>query len=653
MRRDDCGSCRRRRPRRRSGRRGGARAVFGAAVVATLALGMASVLVGCSWPRSDRLEGPAPLRSAQVLLAGGTSPPPDDAPWQAQSLPDDWSRTRPHRGGDAWYRIELDDIPGGDEPLALYVPRLSMTGGAYVNGIALGELGRLEEPMTRLWYRPQLYRVPRSLLVPGRNVVHVRIRAYPDNQGGLSEVYFGPASSLVERWSSHVFRQVTAMQITTGITAALSLLVLVAWVVLRWHAAYGWFGLATAFWTLHALLVLTVDIPLPALVWEVAIIATLAWVIVAMMMFALRFAELRRPRLERAALAYATALPLLLWLAGLHQIFGVANACLLVLIAIGVYEFMILLDVARRSQSIESMLLVAAAVWVLALGVHDWLNRQGTWAYAEPFDMHYGLPVLFVAVFWNLLGQVAAARRASENMNRELEARVRRKSEELELSSERIRSAHAAQTVAAERERIMRDMHDGVGSKLIATRQLAERGALSPAELTALLDECIDDLRLMIDSLEPAEGDLLTVLGNLRYRLEDRLVRQGIALDWNVSDLPAFPELTPRDILQILRIVQEAFTNVVKHAGATRVALGAALAPDGRSVRISVRDDGRGFRAMDGEPASRGRGLRNMAQRAQAVGGTLEVVGDERGCSVVLGLPVASVAAPPTDSPSA
>ena len=184
----------------------------------------------------------------------------------------------------------------------------------------------------------------------------------------------------------------------------------------------------------------------------------------------------------------------------------------------------------------------------------------------------------------------------------------------------------------------MRDMHDGVGSQLIATRQLAERGTLAPGELAALLDECIDDLRLMIDSLEPAEGDLLTVLGNLRYRLSDRLARQGLTLAWNVSDLPRYPDLTPRDILQILRIVQEAFTNVVKHAGAGIVEFTAALAPDGRSVRLCVRDDGRGIDVGSNGP---GRGLRNMAQRARAVGGTIEVDGRRGACAVTLSLPVA------------
>ncbi|MBK7950012.1 MAG: hypothetical protein IPK00_14970 [Deltaproteobacteria bacterium] len=600
----------------------------------------ASLLLASLGASAYDLAPPAPIREASILLTGGETPPPDDAPWQPLSLPDDWSQSRPERGGEAWYRIEFDVPPERVALSVVYVPRLSMMGAPFVNGIPIGTLGRFEEPMTRLWYRPQLHWIPATLLEPGRNVLHYRIRAYPDNQGGLSQVYIGPPDPLVALFESHVFRQVTAMRITTGITAALSLLVLVAWVVLRWHAAYGWFGLATLCWTLHSVLVLTVEIPVSAILWEVLIVASLVWVIVAMMMFALRFAGLRRPWLERAALAFGVVAPSMLWAAGINRIFGVANAVLLVLICIGVYEFKILFDVARRSRSAESILLVAAGVWVLWLGAHDWLNRQGTWTYAEPFDMHYGLPVLFIAVFWNLLGQVAAARRASEDMNRELEARVALKTEELERSHERLRAADASRTLAAERERIMRDMHDGVGSQLIATRQLAERGNLAPSELVDLLDECIDDLRLMIDSLEPSEGDLLTLLGNLRYRLSDRLARQGITLDWNVSDLPRWPDLPPRDLLQILRIVQETFTNVVKHADATMVEFSAELTADGRSVRLSVRDDGRGIDATS-SVRDRGRGLRNMANRAAAVGGRLEVDGRRDGCSVTLWLPVA------------
>lgn len=582
--------------------------------------------------------GPPAITSARILLVGGDTPPGDDAPWQETSLPDDWSRTRPERGGDAWYRVEFDLSPDDVQLIAIYVPRVSMVATPFVNGARLTEGGRFTEPMTRLWYRPQLYWVSPAQLKAGTNVLHYRIRAYPDNQGGVSEIYIGDPAPLVARWRGHVFRQVTAMQATTSITAALSVLVLVAWLMLGRNSAYGYFGLAAVSWTLHSTLMLTVDIPIPVLYWEVLNAVLLMWMVVAMMMFALRFAGLRRPWLERAAWLYALSAPVLLWIADITRIFGVGNALFLVLIGIGAYECKILFDVARRARSAESLLLVGAALFMLGLGAHDWLNRQGVWAYGEPFNLHYGVPVLFVAVLWNLLGQAAAGRRAVETLNRDLEARVQVKAAELERSHEQLREAHAAETLAAERERIMRDMHDGVGSQLIAARQLADQGSLAPGELTTLLDECIDDLRLMIDSLEPADGDLLTVLGNLRYRLTDRLARQGVALRWEVTDLPPTWRLTPRIILQILRVVQEAVANVLKHAEASEVVFSAGISPDGRHVRLRVRDNGRGFHEED-SPAV-GRGLGNMRRRAAAVGGTLQVESHPAGCVVTLTLPI-------------
>lgn len=578
-------------------------------------------------------HSPAPITRARVLLTGGDTPPADTQPWQPQSLPDDWSRTRPARGGDAWYRVEFD-LPAGPIPLtAIYVPRVSMVAAPFVNGTRLAEGGRFTEPMSRLWYRPQLYWVPPSLLKTGTNVLHYRIRCYPDNQGGVSEIYIGDPGPLVERWRAHVFRQVTAMQATTGITAALGVLVLVAWAALGRNSPYGYFGLATMFWTLHATLVLTVDIPIPTVYWEVLIVASLVWVVVALMMFALRFAGLRRPWLEGAAWTYALATPALLWLAGLTRIFSVANALLIVLIAVGIYEFKVLVDVARRSRTVESLLLVGAALFVLGLGISDWLNRQGVPAYSAPFNLHYGVPVLFVTVFWNLLGQAAAGRRAVETLNRDLEAHVRVKTAELERSHAQLRNAYAAEALAAERERIMRDMHDGVGSQLITARQLAGQGPLA-----AVLDECIDDLRLMIDSLEPADGDLVTVLGNLRYRLTERLARQSVILRWDVTDLPPMERVTPRGILQVLRVVQEAIANVLKHAGATEVVVSAAPSPDGRHVILRVRDNGHGLR--DDVALRSGRGLGNMRQRTAALGGTVTIEDASPGCRVTITLPL-------------
>ena len=105
-----------------------------------------------------------------------------------------------------------------------------------------------------------------------------------------------------------------------------------------------------------------------------------------------------------------------------------------------------------------------------------------------------------------------------------------------------------------------------------------------------MLRECLDDLRLMVDSLTPVEQYLLAVLGNLRYRLEGRLKYQGIRLDWRVTELPPLASLTPQTVLHILRILQEAFTNILKHAQADTILVETGATE--KHIFIRVSDNG-------------------------------------------------------------
>jgi len=129
---------------------------------------------------------------------------------------------------------------------------------------------------------------------------------------------------------------------------------------------------------------------------------------------------------------------------------------------------------------------------------------------------------------------------------------------------------------------------------------------------------------------------LLPALGNLRYRLESRLQKQGIALDWRVVDIPKLACLTPRNLLHLLRILQEAFTNVLKHAHASLIRVETGTHADGRHVFIRVHDNGQGF---SGE--HRGHGLANMSDRARRIGGLLQIEPSASGTTLELLLPVA------------
>jgi signal transduction histidine kinase len=165
------------------------------------------------------------------------------------------------------------------------------------------------------------------------------------------------------------------------------------------------------------------------------------------------------------------------------------------------------------------------------------------------------------------------------------------------------------------------------------------------------LRDALDDLRLVIDSLDPGEQDLLTVLGMVRARLEPRLAQHGLRFQWRVVEVPPLPGFGPDMALQVMRIVQEAITNVVKHARASRITIrtGEAPGPGGRAgVFVEIVDDGNGMAA---HPVP-GRGLVGMRRRAARLGGVVAIDAMDRGTRVRLWLPQAVASRPDVSRPS-
>lgn len=95
--------------------------------------------------------------------------------------------------------------------------------------------------------------------------------------------------------------------------------------------------------------------------------------------------------------------------------------------------------------------------------------------------------------------------------------------------------------VLQERQRIMQGSHGGLGSQLVSSPALSERGALSSGQTSALLRECIDDLRLAIDSLAGSDDTFAVMAGNLRFRMEPRLRAAGIVVKWKSARAPSAP----------------------------------------------------------------------------------------------------------------
>jgi len=176
----------------------------------------------------------------------------------------------------------------------------------------------------------------------------------------------------------------------------------------------------------------------------------------------------------------------------------------------------------------------------------------------------------------------------------ELTQQLMHQQQALADSFELLRQGKLLDAQAQERTRIMRELHDGLGSHLVAASALLSCARPTHQAAADLVERCLQELRGTIDSLTPDVHDVAELLGTFRDRIEPVLEAQGIELDWQVEPLPATEALHAGERLHVLRIVQEAFANILKHSGATQVTLRAHAVPPGLSV-IDIRDNGSGW----------------------------------------------------------
>lgn len=192
--------------------------------------------------------------------------------------------------------------------------------------------------------------------------------------------------------------------------------------------------------------------------------------------------------------------------------------------------------------------------------------------------------------------------------------------------------AMAART--AERTRILRDMHDGVGSHISAAIRQLQSGRASQADVLQTLRDSLDQLKLTIDAMHLPPGDVTALLANLRYRLEPRLRASDIELQWGVELIEPIHGLDAQAMRHLQFMVFEALSNVLQHAQASRLRIEASGAAD--AVRLRIVDNGRGFDVQ--APARKG--LASLRERAQAIGAQLLIESRPGQTVVTIVLPV-------------
>ena len=211
--------------------------------------------------------------------------------------------------------------------------------------------------------------------------------------------------------------------------------------------------------------------------------------------------------------------------------------------------------------------------------------------------------------------------------------------------------AQAVHTQEEERKRISADLHDSVAQWLAAASYRAQTvNALlsgndsdeAQDELAAMestIDKSLKELRRVVTGLRPPALDELGLSHALRQSLED-LKTDGV--DCQFSEVGTPVRLPSSTEIAVYRMVQEALTNVRKHADATKVNLRLQCQAD--KLLVEVRDNGRGFnlsQTLDSAISVGHMGMLGMKQRVEALGGDIKIKTSEgAGTTITLRLPI-------------
>jgi len=545
-----------------------------------------------------------------------------------------------------WYRVRYQ-VPKDwqpDEQLTVFVPRAMAWGWEVrVDGHALRN--NLDD-WRMTWNRPIVVQVPPSQVHAGQAVdIAIALAYLPATGHSMSRITVGPALEVERTVALRHYLQISMPQACSAVLLLLGAFFFCFWLARRKEKAYLLLALASLAWcTCNLQYVLPRhDAPGIEIWYDVIVNLSIVWVMWLIYLIVLRFDPRRVPWVEWALPIYVLgmsvlALPIWHFDTDMGLLFHVFNTS----VATGITLLIVRLAIDGNT---ETRVIAVALVLALLAGAHD-VALLGLIIHPESiYLLPYSSLLIFASFLFAVQRRYVRAIDQHEALANSLADRLAQRETELNANHTRLRELERHQALLDERRRLMRDMHDGLGSALLTTLAAVEQGRLQRQDVAEALRNCVEDLRLVIDSLEPMGHDLVTLLATIRYRLGKRFEAAGFALDWQVHDLPLLPWMEAPDVLHVQRLLQEALTNSLKHSHATQLRI--CTQAFEQWVEVRVEDNGYGFDLGKVDATKRGRGLRSMRHRALLLGGELHITSAPgQGACLRLLLPVSRPEAP-------
>lgn len=510
---------------------------------------------------------------------------------------------------------------------ALYFPKFSDNMDVYVNGRILHE----NTVPTRLWNTPLL--VPVSDIFVQSDELQIDVVLYGLSNEGLSlrPFYFGPNTILAKFYGTRFFIGPELAKLSLGFMTILAVTFLFVWSFQREKQEYLWLGLSCAtscFFLIHYGLGVSIGSYKFWTMLRLLSISTYTLFALKALRCVLKTAPSRVEKLH-AYLLLAAALVILLSPQADAFRYGLkVNQFMTVPSAI--FMLTLLWSHQKRLSRPVFILFFLCLNANITLGGYEAMLNAGIAPNRTMHVLHLIPLPMSLACFWLIISQLISGLQNQELLTQSLNKKVAEKSEELKANFAKLTEIRNRESIAKERTRIMMDLHDGIGGQLVSTLAYIRSSKIEDEKVVTALEDALRDLALVLDSVENNEN-LTTLLGMLRTRLEGLLAKHKLNFNWQVHGEPQITHTSPSYNLHITRIVQEAITNVIKHAKADTITVFAD------ESKIEISDNGCGF-DTDGflSKSLAVHGIESMKNRANEINVPLDITSNKTGTKITL-----------------
>ncbi len=539
--------------------------------------------------------------------------------WRSVSLPHNWDKSEPNRGGIGVYRAKLSLLSKPIGPIGFYLPKVSMNAEILLNGTSIGSGGSMKDPVARYWNQPIYLILPASLWKKGENIVKIRVAGFPNGRSGLGEIFVGQNVKILPQVEKYRLQLMLLDVGSFSINLILGVMLLF-WAKKTKEIAIFYFAIGALFSSIVIADSFWIDVPLYRFTWRWITHVSIAYSVIFYYLFMLKMLKKKIAWFETAVIFYLSVGSMVLYSANQGQLLPWASW-----LHLGSLLAMVQLIILSGKSWIKNantmhLWLGGCISLVLFFGLVDWIPTILHLPKQSPYIYYVGPVAFSFAVSIGLLSRYVHALETEHNYTEKLQQSLSTQQERLDNQHQLILGLEKDQAVYEERDRIVRELHDGIGGQLMGALSLSEKKDLN---IEKQIRYALDELRVIMDSLDP-DSDFLTMLGMFRQRIEGDLNRNNIKLKWLVECTPTPLLNSPEKSLQAMRIVQEAIANTIKYAHSSEITIIV------KQNNLTVSDNGIGIQNNNNS----GRGIQNMRWRTEQLKAKFNIESSTKGTEI-------------------